>query len=157
MDTNVPVVANGAAAQAGSDCVVACIDALATARRDSCFLLDTLGLIIGEYRRNLRPAGQPGVGDAFFKWLWDNQGHKAHCRRIPIQEDAVRGFVEFPDHPDLEHFDPDDRKFVAVALASGMMPPVLNASDPDWWQHRVALRHVGVEIVFLCPELIGDG
>lgn len=27
-------------------------------------------------------------------------------------------------------------------------------SDPDWWHHRQTLQEHGVEIVFLCPELM---
>ncbi|HSU82609.1 MAG TPA: hypothetical protein VLR69_09330, partial [Thermoanaerobaculia bacterium] len=57
--------------------------------------------------------------------------------------------------PDLAAFDPSDRKFVAVAVASGEQPEILNASDTDWWHHREALSRHGVEVRFLCPQLMG--
>jgi len=114
-------------------------------------------LILGEYRRNLSPSGQPGSGDAFFKWLWNNQGNHDHCRRVNITPHDNRGFAEFPDDPELEPFDNDDRKFVAVALASHNAPPILNATDSDWWEHRVALEGHGIRIKSLCPELMEDG
>ncbi len=155
MDTNVAVVANGKAPQAGNQCVETCVTTLIALRDHHRVLLDEQGLILDEYRRHLSPSGQPGPGDAFFKWLWDNQGHLDHCRQIPIT--PVRGtrvFEEFPDDPELARFDREDRKFVAVVIASEEQPPILNASDTDWWDHREALKRHGVEIRFLCPELM---
>jgi hypothetical protein len=156
MDTNVAVVANGRTPQASADCASACIDALLHIREACRLLLDGEGLILEEYRRRLNPSGQPGLGDAFFKWLWNNQGNENHCRRFDITPDDDRGFVEFPDDPELEQFDKSDRKFVAVALASGEDPTVLNASDTDWRDYVVALRRHGVEVTFLCPELMRE-
>jgi hypothetical protein len=156
MDTNVAVVANGRAPQADNPCIETCITTLIDMRDHHRMLLDEQGLILDEYRRNLRPSGQPGPGDAFFKWLWDNQGHLDHCRQVSItpMKGGSRGFEEFPDDPDLAKFDLEDRKFAAVAIASGEQPPILNASDTDWWDHRAALSRHGIEIRFLCPELM---
>jgi hypothetical protein len=156
MDTNVAVVANGRAPQAGDTCVEACIAALIEIRERQRMLLDDEGSILDEYRRQLSPSGQPGPGDAFFKWLWDNQGNPEHCHLVPVTplDGGGRGFEEFPDDPDLVRFDPSDRKFVAVALGSGERPPILNASDTDWWEHRNALSRHGIEVRFLCPELM---
>lgn len=156
MDTNVAVVANGRAPQADNHCIETCINSLIDMRDHHRVLLDEHGLILDEYRRNLRPSGQPGLGDAFFKWLWDNQWNPEHCRQVPITSAPERrGFAEFPEDPDLATFDPDDRKFVAVALASGEQPEILNASDTDWWHHLEALSRHGVEVRFLCPQLMG--
>ncbi len=96
------------------------------------------------------------MGDAFFKWLWNNQVNPACCRQIKIVPDPLgdRVFEEFPDDPDLAGFDRSDRKFVAVALASEESPPILNASDTDWWEVRDALARHGVYPRFLCPELM---
>lgn len=155
IDTNVAVVANGKTPQAGIDCVLATIETLAAIRAKMTTLVDNEGLIIEEYRRYLSPSGQPGPGDAFFKWLWDNQANPQYCQQIPITPTKDRRrFVEFPESPLLEKFDDNDRKFVAVALASGQQPPVLNASDTDWWQFRQALEQHGVVVQFICPELM---
>jgi hypothetical protein len=156
MDTNVAVVANGRTPQAGDHCVGTCIAELLEMREQHRVLLDERGLILEEYRRHLSPSGQPGPGDAFFKWLWNNQANLEHCRQVPITraDDGDRGFEEFPDDPDLARFDREDRKFVAVAVASGEPAPILNASDTDWWNHREALSRHGVEIRFLCPDLM---
>ena len=154
MDTNVAVVANGAAEQAGPDCVDACIEALANVRSARRVVLDDQRHIISEYLRNLSPSGQPGPGDAFFKWLWENQANERHCVTVAVTADPVRGYCEFPEDPALASFDRDDRKFVAVARAVGTDPPILNASDTDWWNHREALQSFGVRVEFLCPELM---
>lgn len=147
MDTNVAIVANRRTPQAGDGCVEACIAELVDLRERRRLLLDEAGLILEEYRRYLSPSGQPGTGDAFFKWLWSNQANPEHCRQVRAEE--------FPDDPALARFDRADRKFVAVAIASGERPPILNATDRDWWEHRQALSRHGVEVRFLCPELMG--
>ena len=158
VDTNVAVVANGAPTHADDECIVASIEVLSEIRANQCVLLDRSGLILDEYARNLSYAGQPGVGDAFFKWLWENQANPEHCQQVPITPvDSPRGFSEFPEDPTLAAFDWDDRKFVATAIASGEQPPIINSSDTDWWEYRVALQRNGVEVRFVCPGLMETG
>lgn len=158
IDTNVPVVANGKTPQASQDCVMTCIDALLTIREKGQILLDESGFILQEYRRYLSPAGQPGAGDEFFKWLWDNQGNVRYCRRVAVTVLDEEGcdFAEFPKDPELKAFDRGDKKFVAVALASGRVAQILNASDTDWWHFREVLEKQGMKIRFLCPELMTE-
>ena len=154
LDTNVPIVANGKADQADSECEVACIRELKQVQAEGRVLLDEEGKIISEYLRHLSPSGQPGLGDEFFKWLWNNQDTERYCRKVPVTHHTERGYVEFPDDERLSSFDLADRKFVAVALASETGPQVLNAVDRDWWDHHQALAENGVNVVFLCPELM---
>ena len=153
IDTNVPVVANGAYPAASLTCRHACIEALLRCREQR-VAIDEGYLILDEYRRHLSARGQPGVGDAFFKWLWDNHRNDQHCLLVAITTsgDSTRTFNEFPDDPALLTFDPSDRKFVAVALGSGTALPVLNATDSDWWNHEAALARHGVTVQSLCPD-----
>lgn len=153
IDTNVLVVANRKHPPASLACIEACTQALEDARNDVT-LIDNLQLILDEYRRHCSFAGQPGLGDAFFKWLWSNQANPRHCLLISITPHPERGFAEFPADAALNGFDASDRKFVAVALGSGQNASILNASDTDWWQHREALQKHGVQIAFLCQELM---
>ncbi len=153
VDTNVAKVANGETEQAGSSCVTCCIDRLLDIRRHFRVVLDHGGEILEEYERNLEFAG-PNPGDEFYRWLWNHQG--THSHKVSITADPGREFHEFPDDPDLKGFHRKDRKFVAVALASGTNPEILNASDKGWWNHRKPLRRHGVEIKFLCPELMPE-
>ena len=154
MDTNVAVVANNRTDHVNTECVQECIAKLRHLRSERRLLLDDSNLIIAEYRKRLSFSGQPGVGDAFFKWLHENQVNPKHCRKVVVNPHPELGFEEFPTDPCLSTFDHDDRKFVAVALASGTNPEVLNASDTDWWHHRQALARNGVKVVFICPELM---
>lgn len=154
IDTNVPVVANGKHEKASDSCIASCIRALLEAQTDV-VLVDDSYEIFDEYRRYLSYAGQPGVGDAFFKWLWNNQANPKHCRQVAVTRISdKRGYEEFPDVPELIKFDPSDRKFVAVALASGENPHILNATDSDWWEHRDALQRCSVHIRYLCPDSV---
>ena len=154
MDTNVPRTANGEADHAGPECEANCIQALKQIRSNRRLLLDDKQCIIEEYSKGLNPDGQPGPGDAFFKWLWEIQANPLHCRIVPVTAHEDRGFVEFPDDPRLRKFDDDDRKFVAVALASETSPKLLNATDTDWWHYHQELTENGVNVEFLCPELM---
>ena len=154
MDTNVAVVANGGANQADIACVESCVKTLRQIRDGQRLLLDDKGLILREYRNHLSPSGQPGPGDAFFKWIWENQANEDSCRTVPVACHADRAFEEFPNDPSLSSFDMSDRKFVAVAIACGTDPKVLNASDTDWWNYRQVLRRHGVLVKFLCPGLM---
>lgn len=85
------------------------------------------------------------------QWVWENQSVEARCEQVSITP-SLNGFDEFPADPDLFTFDPDDRKYVAVALWSQHDPTVMNAVDPDWWEHRSTLVRNGVKIRFLCPQ-----
>jgi len=155
VDTNVAKTANGEADHVGLDCIQASIEALSRIRSESVVLIDEQGLILAEYLGSgLSLAGGPGVGDAFVKWVFVNQAKAQHCRKISITVtwDNGQNFAEFPAALELASFDRDDRKFVAVALASGEDPPILNATDTDWRDYKCALERNGVKVDFLCPE-----
>jgi hypothetical protein len=125
-------------------------------RANSTVLVDSLDQIFAEYLANLSVAGQPGPGDAFVRWLWDNQGYPEILLRVPIQPaPPPEYFVEFPTSDDLVGFDASDRKFVAVAMASGLNPPIYNAVDSDWWDYGEALAASGVHVMNICPDQIG--
>lgn len=158
VDTNVLIVANAddRASQASPACVRAGVAALRDIQAGGRLVLDAGWLIIGEYRKQVSPSGQPGVGDAFLKWALTNRMNPIACElvRVTPRGTAPDDFEEFPSDARLERFDRADRKFVAAARASAHEPPVLNATDTDWWTHRAALEHYGVHVAFLCPELM---
>jgi len=155
VDTNVPIVANGAANHATPDCVLRCVDRLEMVIKKEKVLLDDGMHILHEYMGNLSMSGQPGMGDFFMKCVWLNQTNPLHCKCIHITpKPGSEDFEEFPNDPDLKGFDPSDRKFVAVALASGLNPPILNAVDTDWWDYHQPLQRNGIQIEFICPELM---
>lgn len=157
VDTNVALTANGDTEQADLQCVSRCLQELTATRNERELLLDDAGLILQEYLKQ-KPHGFPqGPSDVFLVWVYDNQANPMHIRAVPVTPlREPRGFAEFPADAELTSFDKDDRKFVAVALASGDAPLILNATDTDWWVHRIALTRNGVRIAFLCPHLMVD-
>jgi hypothetical protein len=154
VDVNVAIVANGRSPQADDDCLLACVDALEVTCRDGMIVLDEDMRILSEYMRQLNMAGQPGPGDYFMKWVWENQAVPSRCERVNLvcKGDGPDDYKAFPDDSELHNFDRSDRKYVATALASRNRPEILNAVDTDWWHHRVALKKNGVRLRFLCPQ-----
>ena len=154
VDVNVAIAANGKSPQADLDCVAGCVNALDNIPKSGLVVLDDGMRILSEYQRHLSPKGQPGLGDAFMKWVWENQAVVERCERVILTPSGTwdEDFAEFPTDPALTNFDPADRKYVAAALVSQRAPEVLNAVDPDWWQYRDALQRNGVRLRFLCPQ-----
>jgi hypothetical protein len=158
IDTNVPIVANQRSSpQVSTVCVSACVTRLKEIPTQHILVLDNQWQIMREYMQNLHSSGQPGVGDAFLKWVLTNRANPQRCELVPItpinNAPEPQMFEEFPHEDDaLTHFDPSDRKFVAVALAHPDKPPILNAVDTDWQTHQRALKKYGIQIEFLCPQ-----
>lgn len=156
IDTNVAVVANQEAPQASELCVQQCVKTLHQVTKTGVLVIDDGWRIINEYKKNLQQLGQPGVGDAFCKWVLTNWRNPNCCETVTITQQPAptdpTDFVEFPNDPALRTFDRSDRKYVAVALAHPETPPILNATDTDWWHHREILEGYGIKVNFLCPD-----
>ena len=155
IDTNVAVVANRRSEQASPECVRSCLQRLQMITQETDKLvLDNQRHIIREYQANLRSDGQPGVRDAFLKWVLTNWKNKKRCELVMITQVGTdeTDFREFPTDPALKGFDRSDRKFVAVALAHSQRPPILQAVDSKWWNFKEALGRYDVKVDFLCPQ-----
>lgn len=153
VDTGVPLVANGQAAQASPACVVACTNALLDVTRQGGLVLDSLGEILREYRHKLLRAGQRGPGDEFLLWVITNEWNPGKCHRVTLTRASPDPpfYAEYPPDPALAHFDPSDCKFVAAANAHPQRPPILVSVDTDWANAHEALRSVGIQVEELCP------
>ena len=125
LDTNVIVAADGRAS-VSPKCVRECVSAVSRLLDDDGHLfLDDLGLIEREYRRNIDQEGQPGIGVRFMKWLLTNKYNRKRCTVTKLtRSDSSKAFEEFPDHRELERFDPSDRVFVAVSASQARRPPI---------------------------------
>jgi hypothetical protein len=154
IDTNVAIVANNDdKSPAGPACILAAIERLERLIAGEIIILDEAGEIMQEYRKHLSPSGQPGTGDQFYRWLYEQAAYNPqHCEKVTLELDEDRNFAAFPNAAELAKFDPSDRKFVAAALTHPANPPVVNACDKDWHEHHEALGRHGVRIEFLCPE-----
>lgn len=158
VDTNVPKTANLATQpDSGSDvshaCILACIEVIEQVIKKRGLVIDAGDEIFDEYRQQLSMKGQPGMGDAFMKWVNDHRYNLAYCDRVPITPNDA-SYNEFPVHDGLANFDQSDRKFVAVANAHPAKPPILQATDSKWWGWNAALVEVGLTVQFLCPEYV---
>ena len=155
VDTNVAVVANGESVQASEECEETCINRLERIMRGEMkLILDADWIILDEYSRNLRSSGKPGTGDRFLAWCLRNWTTPEQCDLVSItpSEGSETEFEEFPRDSELENFDPDDRKFVAVAHKHSEKPPILQAVDSQWLDFRDALHQHGVTVEFICED-----
>ena len=130
IDTNVPLTANNMSS-AGPECVRAAIARIQQLQQAEILVLDDTFLILKEYQNKLSPSGQPGLGDAFLLWAWRNHTNPTHCSLVHLATNAEGHFTDFPSDPNLNFFDPSDRKFVAAARAHPHSPPIVNATDSD--------------------------
>lgn len=156
IDANVLAAADGLAQQAGQDCITECCRALMDARAGR-IVVDTDGAILQEYRRCARRDNPPSVALEFLLHILRSEFIPNRVERVAVTDHPERRYAEFPDEPDLNDFDVDDRVYVAVALTSQGRPSIDNATDTDWWAARTALAQAGIVINFLCPELMQNG
>jgi len=154
VDTNVPIVANGDHDNADEKCRLACIEKLERIVDEGKLAIDDGGLILDEYAGYRSRSGEPGVGDMFFKYVFNNQYVESKCVRVHIDpvEDAEGTFDQVPKELADAGFDRSDRKFVAVALAAPEEATIYNAVDSDWRDHHAALAAAGVVVHELCPH-----
>ena len=152
VDTNVAIVANGGAAQVDQRCQLTCVQQLRSLVEDDVVAIDDRGLILDEYKRHLSFSGAPGVGDAFFRYVFNNQYQSDRVRRVPVtpSADDRQGFVGLPENS----FDRSDRKFLAVAIAANAV--VLNATDSDWVEQAALMDKLGVEVHQICPQHVSE-
>ena len=151
IDANVLAVANNLHEQAAPACWQSCIRFLVSVQSvGGCVSVDDLGEIFKEYSRYASHAGQPGLGDAFFKWLFQNQGYDTVCEKVPITPNADRKYEEFPSDPLLSAFDLSDRKYVAVSLTSRRNPIIYNAVDSDWKIFEHVFVQLDIPVCQLC-------
>ncbi len=153
IDTNVAICANGRDTHADAQCQLACIEALEEVVKRKKIAIDDQGLILDEYSVYLSHSGAPGVGDKFYKHVFNNQYIEDRCVRVAIHPvDDLQVFLEFPSSVALIGFDRSDRKFVAVAITAGRSVPILNATDSDWGDYEAALVAEGISVIQLCPQ-----
>ena len=152
VDTNVAIAANGRDTHADLPCQSTCVQTLRSLVAEGVVAIDDGTLILDEYKRHLRFSGAPGVGDAFFKHVFNSQYQSDRVRRMPVttSADDRRGFVGLPENS----FDRSDRKFLAVAVAAHAV--VLNATDSDWGEQAALIDRLGVEVRQLCPQHVSE-
>ena len=159
VDTNVIVIANDADDDDRRDCREHCQDRLHQIldQREK-VVVDDEWRIFREYERHVDPNTRKGIGAIFVKTLLQNLKNSEICTMVHITSLAGNGtdFEEFPTDNALSGFDPDDKKFIAVALAyqrdAGQTPTILLAIDRGWVQFMDALENHGVSVDLICED-----
>jgi hypothetical protein len=158
VDTNVIAVANGEAGHVGDECIATCAEFLRFVQSSgNIVVIDSPGDILREYLRH-RTDGQPGVGERFIRWILQVRADPEHCKVVDITASVSASgrptFEEYPDSQELDLFDQDDKKFVAVAAATDGRATIVNATDHDWADYAEALKRVNVSVMCICPAVV---
>jgi hypothetical protein len=157
IDTNVPVVANGRidstdGGRAPSvECRIASVEFLVSVLKSHVVVLDIGGEIQAEYRRNLNPSGQPGVGDRFYQEVLHSNPDRVE--RVALAKEADGEYTDLPKRLIAISFHSDDRKFAALARKEGI--PVATSTDSDWLMHKTEIERNGIDIQFVCGCVAG--
>ena len=161
VDTNVIVTANDMDDDERKDCKERCQDRLMQIRsHGEKVVVDNERRILEEYERNADPNTQKGIGDIFVKTLLQNLRNPEICTMVHITplDGNETDFEEFPNDNALSDFDPDDRKFIAVAVAYKnayqQKAVLLQAVDSQWYGLHAALVKNGLEVEFICEAYI---
>ena len=96
--------------------------------------------------------------------VFTNQFSDESVHRIKLQRNEDGRFEDYPDNqnswstdiPRCERFDPDDKKWVALALRfkkdTGRDAPIVNAADKCWLAFETQLESAGVKLEILCRD-----
>jgi hypothetical protein len=150
IDTNVLAVAERMHDGATDECVLACVRLVHRVNDGQAVGVDTGDAILTEYLGALRGSTESGVGKKLALFLWHRRHDSSVCHQLPITplDDPAGSFAEVPT--DLRDFDIDDQKFLAVAAAEGLTPPIFQALDEEWWRRRPDFAASGLDVQFLC-------
>lgn len=86
VNTNVLITANNRnVPQATPSCVLTCGQQLRNIQQQGGLVLDNQWLIIKEYKNKVSEKGQPGVGDAFLKWVLTHQMNSRYCIQVNME------------------------------------------------------------------------
>lgn len=158
VETNVAIVANGRGdIHADEECQLACREKLkeiCSPHSRQVVVVDNEELVFGEYSKQLKWKGAPGLGDMFFKYVFDHQWGEERVRRVPITPIERYNRLDFRELPE-NCLDEDDRKFLATAVAAKAVvgkTDILNATDSDWNEKEALTKGLGVTVRQLCPR-----
>lgn len=150
IDTNVLLVASGKANHVTDGCVDNATKFLIGVKQSKSMThLDSAGEILSEYLKKNQPFKNRKPGDEFLRYLINSSGDQRLVNRVELEKDETSNYLNFPSDPALTGFDEDDKKFIAVAIASNVDPEIVDAADSDWRDFEEALqRHITLK--FLC-------
>jgi len=152
IDTNIFAAANGLANHLTEREINKCKQFIAALAGNSVISLDLQGEIFQEYFIYTNRSGQPGIGDAFVKYLWDRQSDKMHCEKVDIEKNENGIYKQLNEKDGLLTFDSSDQKFIAVYLGSEKQPVICNACDSDWANNKLLLMQYDIRVLEILQE-----
>ncbi|MFC8383552.1 hypothetical protein [Nocardia sp. NPDC057272] len=108
---------------------------------------DDAGEMVEEYFHKLSRSGQPTLGDAFARYVFDNRYGWDEAMRPDIEPHTSTENSYAVLAADDDEIDPSDRKFVATAKVA--LAPVLQAADTKWLNWGEVLRRHGVIVEYV--------
>lgn len=163
IDTNVPLTAAGFNSDASADCALICEDVISRViKGEIAVVIDKEENVIAEYRQNMYPDPKGTRAGQFLMFLLMNRHRPSRVRSIELEKDANGLYLDYPDRHDLwtsddercVSFDPDDKKWVALAVRfrkdTGTDAPIVNAADKCWLAFEAQLESAGVKQEILC-------
>ena len=164
IDTNVPLTAAGYNDAVSDECVVRCVEFVESVLRgDAAVVLDQQGEALNELADNVPAAERNNnLAGSFLIHLFSNYGRAGVVHLVHLSKTEKGDYVDYPDPDDTwrsdvrrcERFDPEDKKWVAIALRfkaeSGGDAPIVNAADRCWRAFEGHLGGAGVALDYLC-------
>ena len=164
VDTNVPLIAAGHSDALSESCRSQCV---AYIERILCgeisLVIDDANEILVEYGNNIDARNRSTDIDCLFLiHLFDHQFNPDLVRRMQLIKRGDDHYEDYPDNagnwtseiPRCERFDPDDKKWVALAVRfkkdTGTDAPIVNAADRCWLAFEPHLAAAGIKQEFLC-------
>ncbi len=164
IDANVPLTAAGRN-QGSENCVESCSNLLqSTFAGEIIVVVDDEGHALAEYRNIGKPQRHNDIAERFLVYVYDYQYNSERFQRVRLRTDKQGRFVDYPDvneewtsqDPRCKRFDPDDKKWVALAVAyrreTGEDAPIVNAADRCWLAFESRLESAGVKLEILCRD-----
>lgn len=110
-------------------------------------VVDLTYKILQEYRNQIKKGGLAE------QWLNKVETQPRNRKLVELQiEFDDDGYAVVPES--LAMNDKADRKFIAVALKDNPIPPIVNASDTDWYKDQDMLKKGGIQVIELCLDYI---
>lgn len=165
VDTNVPLTAAGINKEASERCEVNCWEVISQIiKGEFVVVVDEEERAISEYRNNMYPDPKGTPAGQFLMYLLVNRRRpdRVHSLKLHLDEDG--NYLDYPDNDDTwtsdvprcERFDPDDKKWVALAQCFkkeiGTDVPIVNAADRCWLAFEPHLESASVTLEVLCRD-----
>ena len=165
IDTNVPLTAAGLNSNASKRCQLSCVSILeAVLSGLVTVVIDSEGECLREYNRRIYPDFKGSLAEQFMLYMLQYHTVARRVRSLDLERDKTGEYSDYPDNDDTwttdvnrcERFDPDDKKWVALAVRfkkdTGADAPIVNAADRCWLAFEPHLESVDVKLEVLCRD-----